>query len=192
VISLLHREIAKVALSADYVTFANQFGTEVTRWAEGKQEPLPGLMAELIAGKIDLLVTWTTPAAIAAKAATANTGIPVVVPVMGDPLATGVVTNIARPGGNLTGFALGHDEAFAAKWLQLLHEAFPHLSPVAVIFNPDSPVVRKQAEALKPAALLLRLKLHYYEVRAPGQFPSAFAARAPVSCPSSRPPRSSL
>ncbi len=147
-----------------------------SRWADGNIERLPAYISELLGRNIDLLVTWTTPAAIAAKAATASSRTPVVVAVMADPIATGIVADLAHPGGNLTGLMQGHDRAFSGKWLEILHDTLPRLSTVAVILNPDNPVSRKQAEALKPAAGTLRVRLYFFEVREAGQLGRTFAS----------------
>jgi len=146
-----------------------------SRWADGRADRLPALMPEVIGQDIELLVTWTTPAAVAAKAATAATGTPVVVAVMGDPVATGIVASLARPGGNLTGLALGHDQTFAGKWLQILQEVVPRLANVAVIFNPDNQPARKQTEGLRTVSSSLGLKLRFIEVRDWTQIERAFA-----------------
>ena len=109
------------------------------RWAEGRYERLPPLMAEVLGRKIDVLVTYSTPGAVAAKKAT--TTVPIVVAAMADPVGTGLVASLARPGGNLTGLSLQWED-LGGKWLELLHETIPRLSTVAVIANPDSPAVR--------------------------------------------------
>ena len=107
------------------------------RWAEGQLERLPALMAEVIGRNVDVIVTAGTPAAIAAKNATST--IPIVVMAMGDPVRSGLVASLARPGGNLTGMSMGYGEGFSGKWLELLQETVPRLSTVAMIVNPDTP-----------------------------------------------------
>src|SRR5262245_27272605 len=107
-----------------------------TRWADGQVDRLPALMANLVASKIDVIVTRGAPAAKAARNAT-NT-IPIVVAVMGDPVAAGFAVSLARPGSNLTGLSLEASEDRSGKWLELLQETVPHLSAVAVIANADS------------------------------------------------------
>ncbi len=82
------------------------------RWAEGRFDRLPALMAEVIGQKVDVLFTWTTPGAIAAKNATST--IPIVALGMGDPVRSGLVASLARPGGNLTGMSMGYGEDSAA------------------------------------------------------------------------------
>ena len=92
------------------------------RWADGDYERLPGIFAELVRLKVDVIVTHGTPAMLAAKAAT--TTIPIVVAVIGDALATGAITNLARPEGNVTGSTFFNPE-LSAKRLELLKEAHP-------------------------------------------------------------------
>jgi len=122
------------------------------RWAEGHIERLPALMADLVGLKVDVIVTYSTPAAVAAKGAT--TTIPIVVASMGDPVGTGVATSLAHPGGNLTGLSLQMTEGIPGKWLELLQETVPRLVTVAVIGNPDTPLfglVRRPLEAAASA-----------------------------------------
>ena len=85
------------------------------RAADGKVERLPELLAELVRLKVDVIVTGATPAALAAKRA--NTTIPIVIGSMGDPVESGVVASLARPGGNITGLSLAMSEGFAGKYL---------------------------------------------------------------------------
>src|SRR5215467_206680 len=107
------------------------------RWGEGRAERLPGLIAELIGSKIDVLVTYGTQAALTAKNATST--VPIVATAMGEPLRTGLATNLARPGGNLTGLSLAWGEGVGGKWLELLQETVPRLTTVAVIAVPNNP-----------------------------------------------------
>jgi putative ABC transport system substrate-binding protein len=142
------------------------------RWANGQLERLPALMAEVAARKVDVIFTSGTPAALAARKATAT--IPIVVAAMGDPLGTGLVTSLAQPGGNLTGLSLEMTEDLSGKWLQLLQEAVPHLSTVAVISNPGSPLVPKLAKNLEAAAHTRGVKLRFVDVREPVALAGAF------------------
>lgn len=121
------------------------------RWAEGRVERLPGLMNEVIAQNVDVLFTYHTPAAVAAKSAT-NT-VPIVAAWMGNAVGAGLAASQSRPGGNLTGISLAFDEEFSGKWLELLHETVPRLSTVAVIGNPASPWVRKVMSELETNGL---------------------------------------
>ncbi len=132
------------------------------RWAEGRIDRLPALMAEVLGRKIDVLVTHSTPGAIAAKNATST--IPIVVSSMGDPVSAGLADSLAKPGGNLTGLSLGWSQGIAGKWLELLQETVPHLSTVAVIFNPESSLSSDLAQELGQLAPTRRLKIRLIEV----------------------------
>src|SRR5688500_17800227 len=106
------------------------------RWAEAKYERLPALIDELIALKVDVIVAAGTPAALAVKKAT--TSVPLVMVAVGDPVGTGVVASLARPGGNITGLtSIAAD--LEGKRLELLRQVIPALSHVAVLWNPASP-----------------------------------------------------
>jgi len=142
------------------------------RWAEGHIDRLPTLMAEVLSTKIDVLVTFSTPGAVAAKAAT--TTVPIVVAAMSDPVGAGVAASLARPGGNLTGLSLQMTEGIPGKWLEILREVLPAQKQVAVIGNPDSallPLVRKPLES---AASDLNLELRFFDARSPDELASAF------------------
>ena len=105
------------------------------RWAEGKLERLPALADELVRLKVDVIVAVNSPSVIAARQATRT--IPIVMPVSSDPVGDGLVSSLARPGGNITGLSIMSPE-LGQKRLQLMKESFPHLShPVAVLWNPD-------------------------------------------------------
>jgi putative ABC transport system substrate-binding protein len=140
-------------------------------WAEGKPERLPGLMADVLGRQVDVLVTYSTAAAIAAKGATS--AVPVVVAIMGDPLQTGLAVSLARPGGNLTGLSAGFGET-AGKWLELLYELIPRLSVVALLHNPDNPLHLGNAKALHAIAPARHLKVVAIEVREAGDIEGAF------------------
>ncbi len=111
------------------------------RWAEGHLDRLPALMAEVVGHNVDVILTGSTPGAIAAKNATST--IPIVAVAMGDPVRSGLVASLARPGGNLTGMSMGFGEDFSGKWLELLQETVPRLSTVAMIVNPDNSVASR-------------------------------------------------
>ena len=129
----------------------------------------PALLADLLGRKIDILVTWTTPALMAAKQATST--IPIV-GISGDPVQMGLIASIARPGGNLTGLAILSDE-LELKNLQLLKEAAPRISS-----NPDNPVWTNVLKRLQEVAPVLGVKLQPLEVRGSGDLEVAFAAAA--------------
>jgi putative tryptophan/tyrosine transport system substrate-binding protein len=130
------------------------------------------LLADLLGRKIDILVTWTTPALVAAKKATST--IPIV-GISGDPVETGLVASLARPGGNLTGLGIVADE-LELKNLQLLKEAFPRVTRVAVLWNPDNPVWRPALKRLQAAAPRLGVTIQPLSVRDLRELEAAFAA----------------
>ncbi len=142
------------------------------RWAEGRLDRLPGLMAEVVGRKVDVLVTYGQPAGIAAKNATRD--VPLVDAVMGDPLLTGLVPSLARPGGNLTGLSFGWGQGIGGKQLELLQEVVPRLAAVAVFMNPDNPLNRAMKTDLEAVAPLRHVKLRIIAVRDPGRLDRAF------------------
>jgi putative ABC transport system substrate-binding protein len=117
------------------------------RWAEGKYERFPALIAELVALKVDVIVTAGTPATLAVKKAT--TSVSLVMVAVGDPVGTGIVASLARPGGNITGLTSISPE-LDGKRLELLREVAPNVSHIAVLWNAASPlqvVAEKQTQA---------------------------------------------
>jgi len=134
-----------------------------SRWAETRLDRLPALMAEVVGRKVDVLVTYSTPAALAARNATST--IPIVVGAMGDPVATGLAASLARPGGNLTGLSMGYAEGTAGKWLEMLKEAVPRLSTVAVVMNTANPLEQHLESELETVAAAQRLKLQVIDGR---------------------------
>ena len=142
------------------------------RWAEAKYERLPALIAELIALKVDVIVTAGTPAALAVKKAT--TSVPLVMVAVGDPVGTGVVASLARPGGNITGLtSIALD--LEGKRLELIREVIPKLSYVAVLWNPASPFSVKAEKEVHAAAQRLRMKVLSLGVRTGEELQDAFA-----------------
>jgi putative ABC transport system substrate-binding protein len=143
-----------------------------THWAEGHSERFPGLIGELVRLKASVILTVSLPAALAAKKAT--TTIPIVF-IASDPLGTGLVSSLARPGGNLTGLSLFLGEEFSAKWLELLKEVLPKISRVAVLLNPANPASASYLTVLRGAAQKLGVQLLPREIRDPRQLESVFA-----------------
>jgi len=144
-----------------------------TRWADGRNDRLPALMTELVNSKIDVLVTYGTPAALAAKHAT--TTIPIVDAAMADPLASGLVTSLAHPGGNFTGLSMAWVGGMTGKRLELLQETVPHLSSVAMIASADDPqVIREMAKEVEAVAPTRNLKARLIQVRDAGGLDRAF------------------
>src|SRR5262249_1041432 len=149
-------------------------GANVTveyRWAEGNYERLPDLVTQLVQSNAAVIVTHGTPGTLAAKRVT--TTVPIVAAIIGDPIATGVVTNIARPDGNITGQSFFNPE-LRAKRIELLKEAMPHLAEVAVLFNPDSPAVGPEREVMQAMADSLGVRLQHYPARRVSEFEGAF------------------
>ena len=145
------------------------------RYSAGKSEQLPALAAELVALKVDVIVAANTPAALAAKRATRT--IPIVCPAFPDPVATGLVTSFARPGGNVTGLSFFGPE-LVGKRMELLKQAMPGISRVAVLLVPTD-VAEGQGEAtLKAAEVAARrlgVRLQIVEARGPGDIDRAFS-----------------
>ena len=141
-------------------------------WAEGNLDHQPRLMSDVLGRKVDVLVTYGTVAAIAAKAATGT--VPIVGAIMGDPIGSGLAASLARPGGNLTGLSAGYAEGMAGKWLELLHECVPSLSTIALIENPDNPWHRANARELERLAPARHLKVIVVDVRHPDALDRAF------------------
>jgi putative tryptophan/tyrosine transport system substrate-binding protein len=121
------------------------------RWAEGVYERLPQLVAELIATKVDVLITHGTPGTRVAKEVT--TSIPIVMAISGEAIATGLVSSLAKPDANLTGSTFFLPQ-LNAKRLEVLKEACPRISHPAALSNPDNPVSRPIIPAIQAAAPL--------------------------------------
>jgi len=146
------------------------------RFSEDRDDRLPELAAELVGLKVDLIVASGTPASFAAKQATAT--IPIVTgSVAADPVETGLVASLARPGGNITGMT-SMSTQLSAKRLQVLKEIVPGLSRVAVFWNPTNPTYGPVLRELDEAGRTLGLELLRLEVRVPEDFEGAFAAAA--------------
>ncbi len=143
------------------------------RWADGRYDRLPDLAAELVRLKVEVLVTHGTPGTLAAKQATKT--IPIVMALSGDAVATGIVASVARPGGNITGSTFFFPE-INAKRLELLKEAVPRASRVALLLNPDNPAKEPLLKAMEAAARSLKVELQQFEVRSPDEFAGAFSA----------------
>ncbi len=140
------------------------------RWTQGRNERLPSLAADLVRLKVDVIVA-SSQATVAAKQAT--TAIPIVMPIITDPVRLGLVASLARPGGNATGFATQNDE-LPGKWMELLKETLPKVSRVAALFHPtyDGGVQLKASEA---AARSLGVRLQALNVERPDDFAAALA-----------------
>ena len=143
------------------------------RFAEGKEDALPRLAADLVRSQLDVIVAEGTAAIRAAKTATQT--IPIVMATSSDPVGTGLVASLNRPGGNVTGRSLQTAE-LSGKRLQLLTEIVPKLARVAVFSNPTNPSIASVIEQTKAAAQSLGIEIHLVEVQAPDHFESAFTA----------------
>lgn len=144
------------------------------RWAEGRLDRLPAFAAELVALQVDLIVAGSDPPTLAARSAT--TTIPIVMIGVSDPVAAGLVPSLARPGGNLTGITWDPTPEVAGKQLELLKETVPAAARVAVLWNPDSPLMAPYWAALRSAAGRLGVSLQDVEVRTAADLDPAFAA----------------
>ena len=145
------------------------------RYAQGKAEKFQEFAAEMVRLKVDLIITNTTPAALAAKNLT--TTIPIVIPTAIDPVGTGLIASLARPGGNITGGALLTGE-LAAKRLELLKEVVSSLSRTAVLWNSANPANALAWRETQGAARALGVTLQSHEVQSPQDFEIAFARMA--------------
>ena len=143
------------------------------RYAEGNYERLPILAADLVRIKVDVIVTEGTPPSRAAKQATRT--IPIVMAATGDPIVAGLVANLARPGGNLTGASFFFPE-IAAKRLELLKEAVPGVSRVLLIWNPANAAQEPAVKAIEAAAKTLGISVQHVKVQAPADFDGALSA----------------
>jgi len=146
------------------------------RWAAGGEDQLPALAAELVRLKVDIIVTWSTPAALAAKQAT--TTIPIVATFVADPVGSGLVASLARPGGNVTGLTTLAPELLA-KRLELLREMVPGVNRMAVLWDPVGPgerTRRSMREEAEAAGRALGVHLQFIEARRPGDLERAFSA----------------
>jgi putative tryptophan/tyrosine transport system substrate-binding protein len=142
-------------------------------WADGRLETMPGLAAELVAARVDVLVATGGPnAAQAAKAATST--VPTVFTVGGDPVALGLVASLARPGGNMTGFTL-FTRQLGPKRLELLRDLLPGVTIIASLFNPANADSAAQNETVTEAAKALGKTVVFVGARTPDDFDAAFA-----------------
>ena len=142
------------------------------RWAEGNYQRFPALVADLVKLNVDVIVTAGTPGAFAAKRATQT--IPIVMAVTGDAVGTGLVSSLARPGGNLTGLTTMVPD-LEGKRLEILREILPKLLTVAVLLNTSNPLTAIQWEQTKTSAKALGIELQPIELQRPEDFKDAFA-----------------
>lgn len=144
------------------------------RWAESRNERLPAMAADLAQRQVSVIAATTTPAALAAKAATA--AIPIVFETGGDPIALGLVASLSRPGGNVTGVTQ-LTSLLAPKGLEILHELLPTAHYMALLLNPSSPRIADDvARDVRAAARTLGLELQELNASTEGEFDGVFAA----------------
>src|SRR6266567_3986845 len=143
------------------------------RWAEGRNNRLPAMVADLVHRQVAVIAATSTPAAVAAKAA--STTIPIVFEMGADPVRLGLVASLNRPGGNVTGVTQTNVEV-APKRLQLLHELVPTASSIALLVNPTNPALAEPTtKDLKAAARTLGLELHVLNASTERDFDAVFA-----------------
>ena len=167
------------ALQAGLRSFGYLEGKNIvihSRWAEGNYNQLAALASELIALKVDVLVTHGTPAASALKKATAT--IPIVMAVSGDADKTGLIQSLARPGGNVTGLTYFTAEQ-ASKRLELMKEVIPSINRVALLANPGNPAdLQLELLAMEGAVRALKITYKTFEVRDPAELDNVFSTIA--------------
>jgi putative tryptophan/tyrosine transport system substrate-binding protein len=142
-------------------------------WGEGRDERLAEIAAEFVRLKVDVVVTWGIPSTLAAKKATSV--IPVVAAALGDPLGTGIVASLGRPGGNVTGLSVQAPE-LAGKRLELLRETLPALRRLAILVNVENPSHVLEMREVQAAARTLGLQVDAREIRRAEHIAAAFDA----------------
>jgi putative ABC transport system substrate-binding protein len=146
------------------------------RWSEGRIDRLPALASELVSLKPDVIVASGPGQTNAVKAATST--IPVVFIFVGDPVGLGVVSSLAHPGGNITGFSGTASGEFPGKCLELLKEMVPQASRIAVLMNPTSELHRRALPQSAAASEVLKVRLQVVEARIRDELDAAFEAAA--------------
>ena len=150
------------------------------RYADFNFDRLASLAAELVEQKVDILITFATPAAVAARKATST--IPIVAISVSDPVGSGLVESLARPGGNVTGltFSVGLD--IFTKSMDLLKQAVPELQMVLLLVNPANPFHAAAASQVEAAAQALNVRGNVFQARRPEEIATAFEAIAQAHC----------
>jgi putative ABC transport system substrate-binding protein len=143
------------------------------RWADGRYERLPEMAADLVRSKVDVILAITTPAAVAAKAAT--NALPIVFEVGADPVKLGLVASLSKPGGNLTGVSLLNVE-LGAKRLELLHGVVPTTTIFGLLINPKNSNAETISKDVQEAAKELRIQIHVQRAAIEADFEPAFAS----------------
>ena len=145
------------------------------RWAEGQYDRLPSLAADLVQQKVTVIVATSTPAALAAKAATST--VPIVFTTGGDPIKLGLVASLGRPGGNVTG-STNFSVEVGPKRLELARELFPGAMTFALLVNPANPLAATISKDLQAVADTLGVRLHVLHASTEAEFEAAFATAA--------------
>jgi putative tryptophan/tyrosine transport system substrate-binding protein len=146
------------------------------RYAKGRPDRVTELVAEVLQRDLDVLVVVSTQTALAAKKAT--TSVPTVFASVFDPVGAGIVASLGRPGGNITGIAMGMGGGFGGKWVELLKEAVPGVGHAAVLWNAANESSAKSTEEIRAAAGTLNVKLDLFDARNAAGLDKAFAAIA--------------
>jgi putative ABC transport system substrate-binding protein len=144
------------------------------RYADGLLDRLPGLAAELVRLEVDVIVAAPAAAAVAAKNATAT--IPIVMSGVGLPVQLGLIANLARPGGNVSGVAFDAGSEMYTKGLELLKDVVPRARRIAALWNPSNPARAAATDAVNSAARSIGMQLLNLEARAPAEIDAAFAS----------------
>jgi len=145
------------------------------RWAEGQYDRLPSLAADLVQQKVTVIAATSTPAALAAKAATST--VPIVFTTGGDPIKLGLVASLSRPGGNVTG-STNFSVEVGPKRLELARELFPGATTIALLVNPAGPLAATVSKDLQAVADTLGVRLHVLHASTEADFEAAFATAA--------------
>ena len=143
------------------------------RWAEGKYERLPALAAELVRAGAQVIVTHGTPGTQAARKATSS--VPIVMSIVTDPVSSGIVASLARPGGNVTGVSFFNGE-LGAKRLEILKEVAPGIAQAAVLVNPENPSAAMDVKVVEAAAATLKVALQRVPVQGARELEGAIEA----------------
>jgi putative ABC transport system substrate-binding protein len=145
------------------------------RWAEGKYERLPELAADLVRLNVDVLITYGTPGPLAAQLASKT--IPIVIATSGDVIGAGIVSSLARPGGNITGSTFLSSE-IGAKRFELLKEVMPKIKQAGLLVQRENPVSMPLLHSMRTAAAQLKVAFEPFEVSTREDFDGAFASMA--------------
>jgi putative ABC transport system substrate-binding protein len=142
------------------------------RWPQGSFEQDPGVVAELVSGNVDVIVAWATPTVIAVRRVTST--IPIVMVSVGDPVGSGFIASLARPGGNVTGLSVQSAD-LSAKLVELFVELVPAMKRVGVVRNPNNPNVTEQLRETEDAVRKLNMQVQVVDARTSDDFKRAFA-----------------